>query len=258
VRITVDIGRPRWLPRLPRWVWAAMVGVVLAAVPGALMASHQFGDVPDAQPFHDEIGAIKDAGITSGCGGGNYCPTQNVRRDAMAAFMHRGFGRVAQVDYVVDVSADVIEPNAYPGEVIAEVTITVPGTGAGATQFVDVFGKFTASADDALLGNNCPCDLVAFIFDVDDPVLSLSLGSDFRLNNATKDVTTVSDRWVLPATPGPHTYALAIWNDDAVSTTSIEVSYPVVIATTYPFGSTGGNTLSAERDVPRDAARESR
>ena len=256
MRITVDIGRPRWLPRLPRWVWAAMVGVVLAAVPGALMASHQFGDVPDAQPFHDEIGAIKDAGITSGCGGGNYCPTQNVRRDAMAAFMHRGFGRAAMIFDLTGVDADVIEPNAYPGEVIAEVTITVPGSGASATQFVEVFGKFTASADDASLGNDCPCDLVASIFDVDNA--DLSFGSDFRLNNNVRDMTTVSDSWVFPATPGPHTYRLVIWNDEAVSTTSIEANYPVLIATTYPFGGTGGNTLAAERDVPRDLDRESR
>jgi len=35
------------------------------------------------------INAIAAAGITTGCGGGNYCPTLNVTRDQMAAFIIR-------------------------------------------------------------------------------------------------------------------------------------------------------------------------
>jgi len=31
-------------------------------------------DVPDSDSFHDYFEAIVRAGITAGCGGGNYCP----------------------------------------------------------------------------------------------------------------------------------------------------------------------------------------
>ena len=49
--------------------------------------SVEFADVPISSPFHDDILAIATAGITSGCGGGNYCPSSPVRRDQMAAFL---------------------------------------------------------------------------------------------------------------------------------------------------------------------------
>jgi hypothetical protein len=47
----------------------------------------EFADVATSSPFHDDIIAIATAGITGGCGGGNYCPTSPVRRDQMAVFL---------------------------------------------------------------------------------------------------------------------------------------------------------------------------
>ncbi len=49
--------------------------------------SVEFADVPVSSPFHDDIIAIATAGITGGCGGGDYCPTSPVRRDQMAVFL---------------------------------------------------------------------------------------------------------------------------------------------------------------------------
>jgi hypothetical protein len=48
-----------------------------------------FADVPSSNFAFDYIHALKDAGITTGCGGNNYCPSQNVTRDQMAAFIIR-------------------------------------------------------------------------------------------------------------------------------------------------------------------------
>jgi len=53
----------------------------------AATLSVEFADVPVSSPFHDDIISIATAGITGGCGGGNYCPTSPVRRDQMAAFL---------------------------------------------------------------------------------------------------------------------------------------------------------------------------
>jgi len=46
-----------------------------------------FGDVPCPSLFADWIEALAVEGITGGCGGGNYCPGDTVRRDQMAAFL---------------------------------------------------------------------------------------------------------------------------------------------------------------------------
>lgn len=69
--------------------------IVLIALPAIAVASDTFADVPNSNIFHNQINAIKDAGITAGCGGPNYCPNQAVTRGQMAGFMHRGYGRVA-------------------------------------------------------------------------------------------------------------------------------------------------------------------
>ncbi|MFY9552117.1 MAG: S-layer homology domain-containing protein, partial [Thermoanaerobaculia bacterium] len=46
-----------------------------------------FPDVPCPSQFADWIEELFHQGITGGCGGGNYCPNNPVRRDQMAAFL---------------------------------------------------------------------------------------------------------------------------------------------------------------------------
>lgn len=68
---------------------AIALAVTLVAFPLGVAAIHQYPDVPDSNPFHADIDAITDAGVTLGCGGGNYCPKSNVTREQMAAFLNR-------------------------------------------------------------------------------------------------------------------------------------------------------------------------
>ncbi len=49
-----------------------------------------FFDVPGGSLFHDPVVGIARAGVTSGCGGGNYCPNVPVTRAEMAVFVLRG------------------------------------------------------------------------------------------------------------------------------------------------------------------------
>jgi uncharacterized protein (DUF1800 family) len=49
----------------------------------------KFTDVTTGTPFAPWIEQLAAEGITTGCGGGKYCPTQNVTRDAMAVFLLR-------------------------------------------------------------------------------------------------------------------------------------------------------------------------
>ncbi len=62
---------------------------VLAAFPLGALAIHDFADVPDSNLFHADISALAASGVTTGCGGGNYCPSAFVTREQMAAFMNR-------------------------------------------------------------------------------------------------------------------------------------------------------------------------
>jgi hypothetical protein len=49
-----------------------------------------FLDVPQVFLYHNAIEKIVRAKITTGCGGGNYCPNLPITRDAMAVFILRG------------------------------------------------------------------------------------------------------------------------------------------------------------------------
>jgi hypothetical protein len=55
----------------------------------ANFAKQDFFDAPVAPPFFSYIEAIYQAGITQGCGSGNYCPSMPVLRNQMAAFIVR-------------------------------------------------------------------------------------------------------------------------------------------------------------------------
>jgi hypothetical protein len=51
----------------------------------------RFLDVPGSNSFFRFIDRLAIRGITLGCGGGNYCPSQPVTRGQMAAFLVRAF-----------------------------------------------------------------------------------------------------------------------------------------------------------------------
>ncbi|MCC5953242.1 MAG: S-layer homology domain-containing protein [Acidimicrobiia bacterium] len=79
-----------------------VVTAVLSATIGSAVASHTFPDVPDTNPFHDDIDWMADAGITGGFADGTFRPTDNVSRQAMAAFMRRLAGQADGVAPMVD------------------------------------------------------------------------------------------------------------------------------------------------------------
>ena len=51
-----------------------------------------FTDVPVGHPFHRFVEALYAAGITGGCGGGNFCPDAPVTRGQMAVFLAGALG----------------------------------------------------------------------------------------------------------------------------------------------------------------------
>jgi S-layer family protein len=53
----------------------------------ALHIGRSFTDVPNTQPFFRFIETLFHHGITGGCGGTNYCPTNSTTRDQMSVFV---------------------------------------------------------------------------------------------------------------------------------------------------------------------------
>jgi hypothetical protein len=68
----------------------AYIGYKLQVSPAP--ASATFLDVPTSHPYFRFVEALVDAGITSGCGGGNYCVNSPITRGEMAVFLAAALG----------------------------------------------------------------------------------------------------------------------------------------------------------------------
>lgn len=126
----------------------AVVMAVLIVTPLAVIASDRFEDVSDSNIFHDDIGWLADAEVTLGCNppdNDQFCPSENVTRQQMAAFMRRlaenqvvDAGSVegkTAADLAPVVSyASALDSVDFPGnfDVITARTVTVDAPAAGA------------------------------------------------------------------------------------------------------------------------------
>jgi hypothetical protein len=220
----------------------ALLGLCLALVivPVA-WASHQFTDVPDSSPFHGDIGAVKDAGITAGktCEvpgtPPTYCPGESITREAMAAFVHRGFGRTGWT---------VGAPDTFAGNAglrdLAVLTIDVGGV-PGGTAFVKLDGVVTSSIS-SLVG--CPCALSFHLIQDggtafrDVHLTHTSLGVDAGPGYETGAVTAV----IAVPTGTTQTFRLQARRDGTPPIAGTVDAYGDLTAITAPFGHTGGST----------------
>jgi hypothetical protein len=63
-----------------------------AMVPPACAPPNIYNDVPETSGFCRWIEELARRGVVSGCGGGNYCPTNPVTREQMGVFISVTFG----------------------------------------------------------------------------------------------------------------------------------------------------------------------
>lgn len=103
----------------------AAMGLVLglAVIPGFAIAGQQFTDVSDANIFHDDIAWLAENGITRGCNppsNTEFCPDDAVRRETMAAFMHRlAVNRVVDAGTLQGLTAAELSGGASAGQTFA-------------------------------------------------------------------------------------------------------------------------------------------
>lgn len=101
-----------------------------------------FPDTPPSNPFYEYVETIGRNGISSGCGGGNYCPSSGVTRAQMAVFLLKA---EHGSDYV---------PPAATGNVFSDV----PGTGFAAAWIEQLHAEGITSGCGG--GRYCPNAIV--------------------------------------------------------------------------------------------------
>ena len=186
MRIQLEISLPSVSRRGWRVLSVLLVTGSLLAFPLLALAGSSFTDVPASNPFRNDIAAIANVGVTTGCGGTNYCPKDNVTREQMAAFMNR-LGALQDGKTPV-VNADKVD--GFQGSDLALGTATIPSgmtvTGEGvfdsaiiADNADHVFNvELPARAPVALTGTkvNFAADAYAATID-DDPTCTGSFSS---------------------------------------------------------------------------------
>jgi hypothetical protein len=236
--------------RRPRGrVVALLLAGLLAVAPVSLvLATHFFPDVPDGTTHAAPIERIAKAGITAGCGGtANYCPSDPVARDQMATFLNRSLGRVAMGEQgtfnTISVAAGVDSSNAYH---VGSVTITVPGANNSFTpnQFVKIDSGIEVF-DALTTGKGCECSFVILLAVSTSEDLYPVAVSTFRQTASGDRSYGMSGIGVFPAAPGVKTYEVWVAMYDRATTTNaatFDVYSDQLVATTFAFGPTGGNT----------------
>jgi hypothetical protein len=89
-----EVRQQRRHPRRGRLLLIGFIALLAALAPLSLFAAGQFSDVDSNSVHANNIIAIRNAGITTGCNpaANLYCPNNYVRRDEMASFLARTAG----------------------------------------------------------------------------------------------------------------------------------------------------------------------
>lgn len=251
------IPRPR-APRGWRPSMALTIAVMAIAFPLGVLANHQFDDVPATASYHDDVEALVNAGITSGCGGGSYCPNNAVTRGQMAQFLNRlgsldgdtfpsvNADRVdgLHADELTRMSSISISATTPIPEIPSEVQyggdLTIEAPTAG---FVQVTASVTVQNVDCAAG----CNAWGQVEHVES-----AARSNFSL--ATPQPTPDSYvvlAWstVFEVEAGTNTFGIILTRDDDTSGT-LNGWWGQASALFGPFGSSGGPVITGQDGPP--------
>ena len=238
--------------RIPRSQFPQL-GLVLAVVlvllgaPAVVLASHVWNDVATDNSFHTDTAAVGLAGISTGCGGGDFCPNENVTRAQEAAFMHRGLGRAAR-----DTGAGTIAPGVATE--VTSLTVTpgyTSGKIAGANGFLKIDGAVTLYEDAA---DACDCffNVVVYV----DGVYAGATQYLFLENDGDDQLGSGAITTVYPISAnGPRTVTLEV--QEYVGNENVDY-WASMTALYVPFGSTGLDVLAGAGADAEQAAEGTR
>jgi hypothetical protein len=240
-----------------RFTLKASLALMLAtavAFPLVALAGHQFSDVPDGHFFHADVDALVDAGVTSGCSAGKFCPEANVTRGQMAAFMNR-LGALAP-DKAPVVNADKVDgrqandlTRVVQGGAIATTTITSTGiVYVQVTLQAPTSGYVQLTSSVSIQGAGCTvlCNVTAYLSQTNGnpislPMVQTVLGTTYE---------TASPTTVTAVAPGTHTFQLRLIRS-AGGNGIISGWYGEMTAHFSPFNGTGGVPATAPTAAER-------
>ena len=110
----------RLLRRSPVLIAIAIVALLVPATAMAVISP--FSDVSPTNTFFGNIVNMANSGITSGCGGGKFCPKDGVTREQMSAFLNRAAPRATSVKFTTPLGNSPTG-QAADGGTVASVTV---------------------------------------------------------------------------------------------------------------------------------------
>jgi hypothetical protein len=242
-------GRPSWWARaLPgpklakRLTRVGLVGLMLA-MPVIVSASHQFSDVPSSHTFHTAISRLYGARLTSGCSATRFCPSANVTRGQMAAFLNRSLGRGASTWGATGTANDW---DAMDDSILDGVFLTHGGA-PGGTGHVLVTANVSIYSKQA---GTCPCELAVWLINEDtgeaspaafQVILDIPGPPDSDATSWYSGTGTVSHLFTVPSGVR-HTYLLGAHVDVTTAPSGDTAGAEWSLSAVYvPFGGDGGN-----------------
>ena len=189
--------------------------VLTAGVVGA-GEPFEFGDIDGDEYYADAAYDLRDAGITNGCGdGSDYCPSLDVSRGQMAAFLDRGLpGITATTD------ASTTNLNDTSGTVtLLSVDVEMPGVDG--VQYARISGQANIAIDTtqaAACSTSTRCDAFLFLTAASGTILAIG----FMRLNADYAGNAIHLETVVPITSQPsstHTFHLKADTDLVDGTT---------------------------------------
>lgn len=244
---TVEPGVPGGGGRARRrWRRAGAAVAIVAAisvVSGAagVWAATTFSDVPESHPFAEEIGAVADACLAGGYPDGTYRPSQDVTRQAMAAFLARTGSDVA---FNEDLGSHLFGSGTLitPSEKVVDLEVEVPDL-PGCSQWVVLQGQLQVYALSERAGH---CIVVEF-----DQTCRAIVNLEQRVGVDTFNLTasvaslradypeqTVDVFTAIEVGPGTHVFSLSVGGYQ-IGSDAAYYAGGRLMATVVPFGHTG-------------------
>lgn len=255
--------------RIPkRWVRIAMIVGVTALVvaPLTAIASHSFTDVPDSNIFHADIEWLADAGVTKGCNppsNTQFCPKDNVTREAMSAFMRRFAkyidaedGSPAQADNATTAdNADTLdgkEGSAYTNPAVVDLNDNVSlAAGVATTELAELTITLPSGSGVAIWGMVTPQNtgvnsLATFWLQVDNATCTFDVANFYSVmwgrfgTGSGASSTSIQGAVDVPA--GSHTVTMCGFNFSGATfpaDTSLMAMYATDVSSSGFVASTG-------------------
>jgi hypothetical protein len=188
--------------RARRRVLSVLLGVTALLVPTLTLAGGSpFSDVSPTNQFYGNIVNMANAGITSGCGGGKFCPKDNVTREQMSAFINRAAPRVSKASFAQPLG------NTPGGKAINNGTVASVTVNSLGNEYLFLSTSFFTLTYAA--AGTFPCEN-GYRFTVDGTLVGLAYMFDRDLVQPSSTWATkmISGQEVVAVGPGSHTVRL--------------------------------------------------